>query len=106
MSGVIGHMMYAILGGKAATHRRLPVAPLLNRYYASYLAGAYLGCDVQTLPAAICVDTGAPIGYGSQLPAHSPLTGGAVRPYRLTVDQQQYSPREIHQLFYGRTHLS
>ena len=58
MSGVIGHMMYAILGGKAATQRKLPVAPLLNRYYASYLAGAYLGCDVQTLPAAICVDTG------------------------------------------------
>jgi len=106
MSGVIGHMMYAILGGKAATQRGLPVAPLLNRYYASYLAGAYLGCDVQTLPAAICVDTGAPIGYGSQLPAHSPLTGGAVRPYLLTVDQQQYSPREIHRLFYGRTHLS
>ena len=58
MSGVIGHMMYAILGGKAAEQRRLPVVPLLNRYYASYLAGAYLGCDVQTLPAAICVDTG------------------------------------------------
>lgn len=106
MSGVIGHMMYAILGGKAAEQRRLPVVPLLNRYYASYLAGAYLGCDVQTLPAAICVDTGAPVGYGSQLPAHSPLTGGAVRPYHLIVDDKQYTPRQIHQLFYGRTHLS
>lgn len=106
MSGVIGHMMYAILGGKAAEQRQLPVAPLLNRHYASYLAGAYLGCDVQTLPAAICVDTGAPVGYGSQLPAHSPLTGGAVRPYHLTVDDKQYTPRQIHRLFYGRTHLS
>ena len=106
MSGLIGHMMYAILGGKAAEQRKLPVAPLLNRYYATYLAGSYLGCDVQTLPAAICVDTGAPVGYGSQLPTHSPLTGGAVRPYRLTFEGKQFSPREIHQLFYGRTHLS
>lgn len=106
MSGVIGHMMYAILGGKAASQRKLPVAPLVHQHYASYLAGAYLGCDVQTLPAAICVDTGAPIGYGSQVPAHSPLTGGAVRPYRLVVDKQEFSPRDIHRLFYGRTHLS
>jgi hypothetical protein len=40
------------------------------------------------------------------LPAHSPLTGGAVRPYHLIVDDKQYTPRQIHQLFYGRTHLS
>ncbi len=32
MSGVIGHLTYAILGAKAATQRALPIAPLLSRH--------------------------------------------------------------------------
>jgi hypothetical protein len=31
MSGTIGHLAYAILGAKAATHRKLPVAPQFRR---------------------------------------------------------------------------
>ena len=53
MSGIIGHAMYAILAAKAASHRRLSVAPLIGRHWANYLAGSYLGCDIQTMPEAL-----------------------------------------------------
>ena len=106
MSGIIGHTMYAILGAKAATHRRLPVAPLIGRHWASYLAGSYLGCDIQTMPEAICVDTGKGVGYGTVPLDRSPLTGGELRPFQLTVEGTQYTPRDIHALFYGRAHLT
>jgi len=105
MSGIIGHMMYAVLGGMAARQRRLPVAPIISRHYASYLAGAYLGCDVQTMPEAICVDTGQEVGYGTAKLERSPITGGPVRPWKLKFKNQEYTPREIHRMFYGRTHL-
>jgi len=52
------HVTYAVLGAQAATARRLPVAPLLRRHWASYLCGAYLGCDIQTFPKQ-CVWTRA-----------------------------------------------
>jgi hypothetical protein len=105
MSGIIGHMTYAILGGKAAAERKLPVAPILQRHYASYLAGAYLGCDIQTMPEAICVDTGQEVGYGTAKLEKSPITGGAVKPWKLKFGNDEYTPREIATLFYGRTHL-
>lgn len=105
MSGIVGHMMYAILAGKAARQRKLPIAPIIHRHYASYLAGSYLGCDVQTLPAAICVDTGEEVGYSSLKIEKSPLTGGAVKPWNLKVDDKVYSPSEITALLYGRSHL-
>jgi hypothetical protein len=105
MSGIIGHSMYAILAGKAAAERKLPITPLIHRHYASYLCGAYLGCDVQTMPEAICVDTGKEVGYGTAPLDKSPLTGGAVRPWSLEFEGQQYRPREIHRAFYGRSHL-
>ena len=76
MSGIIGHVMYAVLGAKAAAARRLPVAPIIQRHWASYLAGAYLGADIQTMPEAICVDTGKEVGYGTVPLEKSPLTGG------------------------------
>ena len=50
MSGIIGHTLYAVLGMRAAEARSLPVAPVLHRHLASYLAGAYLGCDIQAMP--------------------------------------------------------
>lgn len=53
MSGLVGHTMYGVLGAKAAATRKLPMAPIIGRHFASYLAGAYLGCDVQTMPEAI-----------------------------------------------------
>ena len=64
MSGVVGHMMYAMLGARVAEQRRLPIVPVIERHYASYLCGSYLGCDIQTLPAATCDQTGEPVGYG------------------------------------------
>ncbi|HJN13764.1 MAG: hypothetical protein QGH33_20760 [Pirellulaceae bacterium] len=105
MSGIIGHSMYAILAGKAAEHRKMPIATLLHRHYASYLCGAYLGCDIQTMPEAICVDTGQEVGYGTAPLDKSPLTGGDVRPWSLNADGQSYRPRDIHRSFYGRSHL-
>ena len=105
MSGIIGHSAYAILAGKAAQQRKLPVAPIIGRHYASYLAGAYLGSDVQTLPAAICVDTGQKVGYCAARIDKSPITGGAIRPWRLRFDGAVYTPRQLYEMFYGRAHL-
>ncbi len=105
MSGTIGHVMYAILGAKAAADRKLPVAPIVGRHLPAYLAGAYLGCDVQTMPEAICADTGREVGYGTAPIDKSPITGGVVRPYQFRFRDASYSPRQIHEMFYGRAHL-
>ena len=40
MSGIFGHTMYAVLASKAAEDRRLPVAPVIHRHFADYLAGS------------------------------------------------------------------
>ena len=105
MSGIIGHTMYGVLAAKAAAARKLPVAPILHRHFASYLAGAYLGCDIQTMPEAICVDTGQEVGYGTAPLEKSPITGGRVKPWTLHFENRRYRPREIHTMFYGRSHL-
>ncbi len=105
MSGIIGHTMYAVLASRAAEYRRQPIAQLIHRHYASYLCGAYLGCDIQTLPEAICVDTGQEVGYGTVPLEKSPLTGGEVRPWALELDGTTYRPVDIHRIFYGRSHL-
>ncbi|MCB1229105.1 MAG: hypothetical protein KDN19_02500 [Verrucomicrobiae bacterium] len=105
MSGIIGHVTYAILAEKAAAARRLPVVPLIRRHFATYLTGAYLGCDIQTVPAAICVDTGQGVGHGTQKLERSPLTGGPVKPWTLSFDGREITPREIQDTFYGRSHL-
>ena len=97
--------MYAVLGAQAAAARRLPVAPLLLRHWSSYLCGAYLGCDIQTLPEAVCVETGREVGYGTVPVEKSPLTGGAVRPWKLAFAGHDYTATDIHHLFYGRSHL-
>lgn len=105
MSGIIGHTLYAILAGKAAVQKKLPVANILHRHYASYLCGSYLGCDIQTMPEAVCTDTGQEVGYGTAPLDKSPITGGAVRPWVLRFEGRDYRPRDIHRLFYGRAHL-
>ena len=105
MSGIIGHTTYAILAAKAAAHHRLPIAPILQRHCASYLAGSYLGSDVQTLPAAVCQDTGEEVGYCAARITESPITGGPVTPWKLSLEGTQYLPLEIHRRFYGRAHL-
>jgi len=105
MSGIIGHTMYAILGAKAAGERKLPIMPILQRHAASFHCGAYLGCDVQTMPEAICEDTGQDVGYGTASLEKSPLTGGKIRPWSLKHGEKTYRPREIHRMFYGRAHV-
>ena len=106
MSGIIGHTVYAILGAKAAAQRKSPVVSLIQRHWASYLAGSYLGCDIQTMPEAICVDTGREVGYGTAPLDKSPLTGGHVRPFYFRFESRDYRPRELHETFYGRAHLT
>lgn len=105
MSGIVGHTLYAILAGQKAVARKMPVSGLIHRHFGSYLSGSYLGSDIQTLPEAICVDTGKPVGYGT-VPLHqSPITGGAVRLWTLEHQGHSYRPRDISNLFYGRSHL-
>lgn len=105
MSGLIGHTMYGLLAEKAVKSRGLPVASLIAKHRASFLCGAYLGCDIQVMPEAVCVDTGREVGFGTVPLEKSPITGGAVRPWQLVHDGQMYRPKQIHELFYGRAHL-
>jgi hypothetical protein len=105
MSGIVGHTLYALLGLRAAEARNLPIAVLLRRHQASYLAGAYLGCDIQAMPEAVCVETGEEVGFGTVPVEKSPYTGGPVRPFRLPVRGAEFTARQIHELFYGRSHL-
>lgn len=105
MSGIIGHTMYAVLTEQKLRHSHPPIAALMKRNWSSYLCGAYLGCDIQTLPEAVCVDTGEEVGYGTVPLKSSPLTGGAVKKWELRFEGRGYRPREIHQMFYGRSHL-
>ena len=105
MSGIVGHVTYALLAASELSGRESPLAPVVFRHLPVYLAGSYLGCDIQTLPAAICEDTGRRVGYGSSPIEKSPLTGGKVRPWRLEYRGREISPREIHEIFYGRSHL-
>ncbi|HYF35619.1 MAG TPA: hypothetical protein VD994_10045, partial [Prosthecobacter sp.] len=105
MSGLVGHSLYAKLASREADRRGLSVAPLLARHEASFLAGAYLGCDIQVMPQAVCVDTGREVGFGTVPLDRSPITGGPVKPWTLTSNGQSYTPKQIHELFYGRAHL-
>ena len=105
MSGIIGHTTYAMLAAKAAAEHQLPIASILQRHHASYLAGSYLGSDVQTLPGAVCLDTGEEVGYCAAAISESPITGGLVKPWELRFDGAQYTPYEVYQMFYGRGHL-
>ena len=105
MSGIIGHTTYAMLAAKEAQRRELPVAPIIQRHFASYLAGSYLGSDIQTLPGFICRDSGQPVGYcGMRLP-NSPITGGPLDPWTLKFKGTTYSPAKLCDIFYGRGHL-
>ncbi|MGB0739033.1 MAG: hypothetical protein ACPGXX_03100 [Planctomycetaceae bacterium] len=105
MSGIVGHTMYAILAQRHLRQHGASLADLLQRNRDVYLNAAYLGCDIQTLPEAICVDTGKEVGYGTVPLSASPLTGGPVRPWTLKFAGSELTPRDIHRRFYGRTHL-
>lgn len=105
MSGIVGHTMYALLAQRELMRRECRLGRILNDNQSVYLNAAYLGCDIQTLPEAVCVDTGREVGYGTVPLSVSPLTGGPVKPWKLQHPHGQFTPREIHQRFYGRTHL-
>ena len=105
MSGLVGHTMYAVLAAEAAEKRGLSIVPVLRKHFASYLTGAYLGCDIQVMPEAVCVDTGKEIGFGTVPLEKRPITDGKVTPWFLEHEGQKYAPRQIHQMFYGRSHL-
>jgi hypothetical protein len=105
MSGIIGHTMYAVQAADKLLAGHPSVAAMLKRQWSSYLCGAYLGCDIQTLPEAVCVDTGEEVGYGTVPLTKSPLTGGEVKPWVLKHEGREYRPRDIHKRFYGRAHL-
>ena len=79
MSGFFGHVVYAALAAGEAERRKLDL-PVVRRHWATFLAGSYLGCDIQTMPEAVCADTGREVGYGTVPLDRSPITGGAVRP--------------------------
>ncbi len=105
MSGLVGHTMYAVLARKAAERRWPSLGRVMREHLASYVAGAYLGSDIQTMPEAVCVDTGREVGYGTVPMEKSPLTGGAVRPFMLHTPGGDMRPGEVHDRFYGRAHL-
>jgi hypothetical protein len=105
MSGIVGHIFYAVLGLKAAEQRKLPLAAVARRHFSSYLAGAYLGSDIQVMPEAICVDTGSEVGFGTVPLEKSPITGGPVRQFRLTTPEGPLTAYQAHERFYGRSHL-
>ena len=48
MSGIIGHLTYAILAHQIVLERAPQIARLISDHQDSYLAGAYLGADVMT----------------------------------------------------------
>ena len=105
MSGLVGHTMYAVLAAEAAEKRGVSITPVLRKHFASYLTGAYLGCDIQVMPEAVCVETEKEVGFGTVPLEKSPITGGKVTPWFLEHEGQKYTPRQIHQMFYGRSHL-
>lgn len=105
MSGLVGHTAYAVLAHAKLVNRRPRLAQLLQKHWFTYLSAAYIGCDIQTMPEAICVDTGEEVGYGTVPLERSPVTGGPVRPWTLEFAGSRFTPRQIHSLFYGRAHL-
>ena len=105
MSGLVGHSLYAILALQQAEEWTPSLVPLLKRHFGSYLAGAYIGADIQMMPEAVCVQTGKELGIGTVPLTESPFTGGPVRPWYLEHAGNRFRPNEIHRLFYGRSHL-
>jgi hypothetical protein len=104
MSGIFGHTMYAILASKAAEERKLPIWPIVNRHFSSYLAGSYLGSDVQVVPAAVIKESGEEIGFCAARVGDE-ARGKPYVPWRLEFDGREHTPMELYLQFYGRAHL-
>ena len=105
MSGIIGHLTYAILGRQAILEKAPQTAKLIDKHFYSYLAGAYFGADIMTLPGGRCTACGGEYGYGGNHPDRCPEDHIPLHPYTLTFEGVSYSPQRIHRMFYGRSHL-
>jgi hypothetical protein len=105
MSGIIGHTLYAELALREAARRKHLWAGVMQAHRASFHAGAYLGSDIQVMPEAVCVDTGKEVGFGTVPLERSPITGGAVRRFRLETPAGLLTATQVHERFYGRAHL-
>jgi len=55
------------------------------------------------MPSVTCAANNEEAGYGG-IP-YSGCPGGSSKPWMLRVDGEDYLPRQIHGLFYGRSHL-
>lgn len=105
MSGIIGHTLYAELALRETVRRQHRWAGIMQTHRASFHAGAYIGSDIQVMPEAVCVDTGREVGFGTVPLERSPLTGGAVRRFRLDTSDGPLTATQVHERFYGRAHL-
>jgi len=105
MSGIIGHLTYAILAHQKIAKRSPHIAQLIDKHQSSYLAGSYLGADIMTLPSGRCPECGEEYGYGGSFFANCPKDQIPLNEYTLTFNDVTYKPREIYRIFYGRSHL-
>ena len=105
MSGIIGHTLYAELALREAVQQKHRWAGVMQAHRASFHAGAYIGSDIQVMPEAVCVDTGKEVGFGTVPLERSPITGGAVRQFRLVTPDGPLTATRVHERFYGRAHL-
>ena len=105
MSGIIGHTLYAELALRECVRRKQRWAAALQKHRASFHAGAYIGSDIQVMPEAVCVDTGKDVGFGTVPLERSPITGGPVRRFRLDTVDGPLTATQVHEHFYGRSHL-
>jgi len=105
MSGIIGHTLYAELALRECLRRKQRWAAVLQKHRASFHAGAYIGSDIHVMPEAVCVDTGKEVGFGTVPLERSPITGGPVRRFRLDTPDGPLTATQVHERFYGRSHL-
>jgi|JI6StandDraft_1071083.scaffolds.fasta_scaffold02348_5 hypothetical protein len=105
MSGIIGHTLYAELALREVVRQKHRWAGVMQAHRASFHAGAYIGSDIQVMPEAVCVDTGKEVGFGTVPLERSPITGGAVRRFRLDTPDGPLTATRVHERFYGRAHL-
>jgi hypothetical protein len=105
MSGIIGHTLYAEMALRRMVKEKRRWASILMEHRPSFHAGAYIGSDIQVMPEAVCVDTGCEVGFGTVPLEASPLTGGRVRRFRLDTPEGPLTANQVHERFYGRSHL-
>jgi hypothetical protein len=105
MSGIVGHITYALLSHRKSQEHRLSCAAIISQHFDHYLSGAYLGVDIMTLPGGVCPECGQEWGYCASMPKTCPDDGAPLTPYVLNHAGESYPSIDIHRAYYGRTHL-